>query len=152
MGLLHRSTAAGRTNRRLAALRSAACPQKGRRPPMRFSLLLLILSLKLRKASRRHPKFKRYISTMQARILIKTADGRRGRLFIFDKGNVSSMKGGNHQTFDVALVWADPASAYKVMVSGSDEASFKAAAGGKLMVVGVAYYAQWFTEGVKLIL
>jgi hypothetical protein len=119
---------------------------------MRFSLLLLILSFKLRKASKSHPVFKRYISTMQARILIKTADGRRGRLFIFDQGNLSSLKGGNHQTFDVALVWADPSTAYKVMASGSDEASFKAAAAGKLKVEGVAYYAQWFTEGVKLIL
>jgi hypothetical protein len=119
---------------------------------MRFSMLLLILSLKLRKAARSHPTFKRYISTMQARILIKTADGRRGRLFIFDQGNLSSLKGGRHQTFDVALVWAEPSTAYKVMVSGSDEESFKAAAAGKLKVEGIAYYAQWFTEGVKLIL
>jgi hypothetical protein len=119
---------------------------------MRFSLLLFILSLKLRKAARSHPTFKRYISTMQARILIKTADGRRGRLFIFDQGNLSSLKGGKQQAFDVALVWADPTTAYKVMASGSDEASFKAAAAGNLKVEGVAYYAQWFTDGVKLIL
>ena len=119
---------------------------------MRFSLLLLILSLKLRKASKRHPAYKKYISTMRARILIKTADGRRGRLFTFDRGNFTSAKGGNHASCDVALIWSDASTAYKVMVSSNDEESFKAAAAGKLKVEGVAYYAQWFTEGVKLIL
>ncbi len=119
---------------------------------MRFSLLLLILSRKLRKASRKNAPFRTYISTMRARVLIKTADGRRGRLFVFDRGKVSSMRGGNHQDFDVALVWADPVTAFKVMASGSDEESFKAAADGKLKVEGMAYFAQWFTDGVKLIL
>jgi len=119
---------------------------------MRFSLLLLILSLKLRRAATNHPAFKKYISTMRARILIRTADGRRGRLFVFDHGSFTSVKGGNHTAYDVALMWADAPTAYKVMASGSDEASFKAAAEGKLKMEGVAYYAQWFTDGVKLIL
>jgi len=119
---------------------------------MRFSLLLVILYLKLKRASKHHAVFRKYISTMRARILIKTADGRRGRLFTFDQGNLSSVKGGNQAACDVALVWADASTAYKVMASGSDEASFKAAAAGKLKIEGVAYYAQWFTEGVKLIL
>ena len=119
---------------------------------MRFSLLLLILSRKLRKASRKNAPFRTYINTMRARVLIKTADGRRGRLFIFDRGTVSSMRGGNHADFDVALVWSDPVTAFKVMASGSEEESFRAAANGKLRVEGMAYFAQWFTEGVKLIL
>ena len=38
------------------------------------------------------------------------------------------------------------------MASGSDEASFRAAAEGKLKVEGMAVFAQWFTDGVKLIL
>jgi hypothetical protein len=38
------------------------------------------------------------------------------------------------------------------MASGSDEESFKAAAQGKLKVEGMAYFAQWFTEAVKLII
>jgi hypothetical protein len=119
---------------------------------MLFTLLLLILSRKLRKASRKSAPFRTYISTMKVRILIKTANGRRGRLFIFDRGTVSSMRGGNHPDFDVALVWSDPATAFKVMASGSDEESFRAAANGRLKVEGMAYFAQWFTEGVKLIL
>lgn len=62
---------------------------------MRFSLLLLILAGKLRKASRKSDLFRTYISTLKVRILIKTANGRRGRLFIFDRGTVSS----------VSLIW-----------------------------------------------
>jgi hypothetical protein len=124
----------------------------GKESSMRFSLLLLILSLKLRKASKRHPAFKKYISTMRAGILIKTANGKRGRLFTFDRGKLTSMKGGNHTAYDVALIWSDASTGYKVMASSSDQESFKAAAAGKLKVDGVAYYAQWFTEGVKLIL
>ena len=119
---------------------------------MKLSLLLLILYLKLKKASRNNTDFRNYISTMSVRILIKTADGKWGRLFIFDRGRISSLRGGNHQGFHVALVWSDAGTAFKVMASGSDEESFKAAAHGKLKVEGMAYFAQWFTEGVKLVL
>ena len=119
---------------------------------MRFSLLLFILYQKLKRASVKNAAFTSYISTMSAKILIKTADGKRGRLFIFKRGSLSSLPGGNHPDFDVALVWSDAGTAFKVMASGSDEESFKAAAQGKLKVEGMAILAQWFTEGVKLIL
>ncbi len=119
---------------------------------MRFSILLLVLYRKLKKASEKNLRFKKYIATMRARILIKTTDGRRGRLFLFDRGRISSRGGGDHAGFDVALVWSDAGTAFRVMSAASDEASFLAAAGGKLKVEGMAYFAQWFTDGVKLIL
>lgn len=119
---------------------------------MRFSLLLCILYWKLKKASRKNEHFKSYISTMRARILIKTADGKRGRLFVFQKGGLSSITGGRHSGFDAAIVWSDATVGFKVMASGSDEASFQAAAQGKLRVEGMSYLAQWFTEGVKIAL
>lgn len=119
---------------------------------MKFSLLLWILYQKLKKASRKNSAFKNYAGTMRVKILIKTADGNRGRLFIFDRGKISSLAGGNHQDFDVALIWSDAGTAFKVMVSGSDEETFKAAAQGNLRVEGTAYYAQWFTGAVKLII
>ena len=119
---------------------------------MRFSLLLWILYLKLKKASASHRAFQHHISAMQVRLLIRTEDGKRGRLFIFDRGRLSSRPGGGHPDFDVALVWSDAGTAFRVMASGSDEESFRAAARGRLRVEGMAYLAQWFTEGVKLIL
>lgn len=116
---------------------------------MKFSLLLYLLSLKLARAARAHQAFKSYIGTIQLRILIKTADNRRGRLFVFNKGDVQSRSGANHPC-DAALVWADDRTAFRAMLAGTDEAAFLAAADGKLRVEGMAYYVQWFGDAVKL--
>lgn len=116
---------------------------------MQLSLLLYILSLKLQMAAKMNKAFRNYIGTVQLKILIKTADGKWGRLFVFDKGKVTSLGGGNH-TCDAALVWSDPGTAFKTMVKASDEATFYAAAAGKVKVEGMAYYVQWFNDGVKL--
>jgi len=118
---------------------------------MKFSLLLLVLYRKLKKAAKSNTAFKSYISTMRTKILIRTADGKRGRLFVFDRGNISSVRG-NRPGFDAALIWSDASTAFKVMASGSSEASFKAAAEGKIRVEGMSFYIQWFTDGVKLIM
>jgi hypothetical protein len=119
---------------------------------MRFSMLLFVLYQKLKRATRKNATFRSHINTMNAKILIKTEDGKRGRLFVFQRGRLSSVRGGTHSDFDVALVWSDAKTAFRVMASRSDEDSFRAAAEGKLRVEGMAVYAQWFTEGVKLIL
>lgn len=116
---------------------------------MKLSLLLFILHLKLKKAAKTNKAFQSHIGTVKLRICIKTADGKRGRTFIFDKGRVSS-KGGVSGACDAALVWSDPGTAFRVMASGSDEQSFLAAAHGKMKIEGMAFYIQWFTDGVKL--
>jgi putative sterol carrier protein len=118
---------------------------------MRLSLLLFVLYLKLKSAAKKNKVFQNYIGTIQLKILIKTADGKRGRVFIFDKGKVSSLSGANHKC-DAALVWADPGTAFKVMITGSDEATFMAAANGKLKVEGMVYFIQWFNDAVKIIM
>ena len=88
---------------------------------------------------------------MRARILIKTADGKRARLFVFDKGTISSASG-NQDTFDAALVWQDAATGFGVMTDKRPDASFNAAADGKLRVEGMSVFAQWFEDGIKLVL
>ncbi len=118
---------------------------------MKFSLLLFILYQKLKKAMKKNAAYRSYVGAVQLKILIKTANGKRGRLFVFDRGNLSSSTGGNHAA-DAALVWSDPATAFRVMASGSDEESFLAAAHGKMKVEGMAYYIQWFTDGVKIVM
>jgi hypothetical protein len=118
---------------------------------MQLWILLGILYLKLKAASKTNRPFQGYIGTIQLRILIKTANGRWGRLFVFDRGTVSTLGGADHPC-DAALVWSDPATAFKVMASGSEEATFQAAADGKLKVEGMAYYIQWFNDAVKLIM
>lgn len=117
---------------------------------MKFSLLLLALHGVLKWASMRNTAFKNYISTIhRVRIMIKTADGEYGRLFIFDRGKVTT-EGGAHHPYDAAIVWADADTGFRVMSSQSAEEQFKAAAAGKMKLDGMAFFAQWFNDGVKL--
>ena len=118
---------------------------------MRFTLLLFALAQILRIGARFNTRFKRYIVKARVRIMIKTADNIRGRLLIFEKGKVSSIPGTRHD-FDAALVWQDAATGFAVMTSKKPEASFNAAAEGKLRVEGMSVYAQWLEDGLKLLL
>jgi len=118
---------------------------------MHFSLLLFVLAQILRLAALFNARFKRYIAKARVRIMIKTADDLRARLFIFDRGKVASLPGARHD-FDAALVWQDAATGFSVMTSKAPDASFNAAADGKLRVEGMSVYAQWLEDGLKMIL
>lgn len=118
---------------------------------MRFSVLLFALYNILKVASVTNKRFKKYISKISAKILIKTEDGDRARLFIFDKGKLTS-ESGDHKDFDAALVWKDADTGFSVMTSKKKDASFNAAADGKLKVLGMSVYAQWFEDGIKLVM
>jgi len=118
---------------------------------MKFSILLFALGQILKAASFVNKAFKKYISKTRAKILIKTEDGQRARLYIFDKGKVSSLAG-DQAGYDAALVWKDAATGFSVMTSKNSDASFNAAAEGKLKVLGMSVYAQWLEDGMKLIM
>jgi hypothetical protein len=118
---------------------------------MKLRLLLFILYQKLKKAAKKNAAYRSFLGNMQVKIMIKTADGKHGRLFIFDKGKLSTLTGGIHP-YDAALVWSDSKTAFKVLSSGSDEQTFRAAADGKFKIDGMAAYVQWFTDGVKLVM
>ena len=117
---------------------------------MRFSVLLIVLYWILKRAVVKKRPFKNYIGNIHnLRILIKTADGKRGRLFIFDKGRIATKGGAKHE-YDAAIIWSDATTAFQVMSSMDDEAAFIAAAQGKMKIDGMAYFAQWFNDGVKI--
>jgi len=118
---------------------------------MRFSILLFALYYILKAASRTNKAYRKHIGNLRARILIKTEDGRHARMFIFDKGKLTSVRG-DRRDYDVALVWKDAATGFSVMTSKKKDASFNAAAEGKLKILGMNVYAQWFEDGVKLVL
>lgn len=118
---------------------------------MKFSILLFALSQILKIASFTNSAFKKYISKASAKVLIKTTDGKYGRLFIFDKGKISSLPG-DQKNFDVALVWNDADTGFSVMTNKNPDASFNAAAAGKLRVEGMSVYAQWFEGAIKLVM
>jgi len=118
---------------------------------MKFTLLLFVLAHKLKAAAKKNSAYRKHLGIMQLRVLIKTADDKRGRLFIFDKGTFSSVSGTLHQC-DAALIWADAGTAFRVMTSKNGVAdTIRAAAGGKVRVEGMVPYLQWFTDGVKLV-
>lgn len=117
---------------------------------MRFSFLLFAISLMLKRAAKNNSEFKEFIKNAQYKILIKTEDGKHGRLFAFNKGSVSSAPG-NSNDFDVALVWKDAKTGFAVMTDKSKDASFNAAAQGNLRVEGMSVYAQWFEDSMKII-
>ena len=118
---------------------------------MRLTLLLFALGKILKIASMVSKKFKWYIRKMDVRILIRTENGRHARLFRFNKGKVSSHFG-NQDVFDVALTFKDAATGFAVLTSKEKDASFNAAAEGKLKIDGMSFYAQWFEDGTKLIM
>jgi len=118
---------------------------------MKFSALLFVLYNILKIASYTNAAFKKYIGKASVRILIKTEDGERARMFIFDKGKLSSLPG-DQKKFDAALVFRDAETGFKVLSSKKKDASFNAAAEGKLKVLGMSVYAQWFEDGVKLVM
>ncbi len=118
-------------------------------PAVRLSLLLFVLAHKLRRALRTRAAFRNHVAQARARILVRTADGRHGRVFAFDGGGLRTRRGARHDS-DAALVWSDSATAFRVMTSGRDHDWFIAAAQGKLRIDGAADWVKWFTDGLKL--
>lgn len=118
---------------------------------MRFSVMLYGLYIMLKLASHANGAFRKYIHKSKARVLIKTADGSHARMFIFHNGKVSTLSG-DREDFDVAMVWKDAQVAYRVMNDKNPDASFNAAAEGKLWVEGMGVYVLWFEEGIRLAL
>jgi hypothetical protein len=117
---------------------------------MKFKLLLFILAKKLKAAAKSNPEYKKHLGLMQLKVLIKTANGKIGRLFIFDRGAFSSVSSTDAQA-DVALIWADAVTAFRVMTSkNSDADTFQAAAEEKVRIAGMVPFLQWFTDGVQL--
>lgn len=118
---------------------------------MRLSILLWGLYQLLWIGSKTNKNFKKFISKAKVRLMIKTEDGQYARLFVFDKGKLSSATGPDHP-FDAALVWKDPQSAFSVMLKKSQEAVFYAAAEGKVKIEGMSVHAVWFNDAVNKVI
>ena len=110
---------------------------------MRLKLLLLGLYGLLWFSSKTNASFKKFIGKAQVRLMIRTEDGRHARLFVFDRGKITTAAGPDHHC-DAALVWKDAQTAVSVMLKQNMEAIFYAAAEGKLTIEGMPVYAQWF--------
>ncbi len=118
---------------------------------MRFSALLFGLFQLLRVASVVNKAFKKHIQNTNLRLLIKTRDNSRGRLIIFDKGSISSRSGALHD-YDVALVFKDASTGFRVMSDRKSDAVFNAAARGDLHLEGMSAWAMWFESAINLVM
>lgn len=117
---------------------------------MRLSILLFMYNIILKIASIMHKKFKTHIRSKRVKVLIKTQDNKYSRMFVFDKGTVTSVKGDQNK-FDVALIWQDAATGFSVMTQRAQGAIATAVREGKLKIVGKSGRALWFERGLRLI-
>ena len=118
---------------------------------MKFFVLLFGLSQVLMIASVVNKPFKKHIQKSNIKLLIKTRDNSRGRLFLFNRGKVRSVSGAHH-SFDVALVFKDPGTGFSVMTDRRKDAVFNAAARGDMHLEGMSVWAMWFEEATNLII
>lgn len=118
---------------------------------MKFSLLLFVLRLKLFWAARNNASFKKFIKDKCLSFGIKTRDGSRGRLFVFNKGRISS-SAGNPEKHDSAMVWFDANTGFQVMASGNEEAAVAALTEKKLMVEGDFKEFMWFSRALDIMM
>ncbi|PKL41234.1 MAG: hypothetical protein CVV44_00965 [Spirochaetae bacterium HGW-Spirochaetae-1] len=118
---------------------------------MKFSFLLYALKIKIQKAAKKSAEFKEHLKEKNFTLVIKTADGKRGRFFTFLNGDVISKKGDDTNA-NVSLIWKDADSAFKIMASGNNEETMKALQNGILKLEGDAQLALWFTGTIKMMM
>ena len=118
---------------------------------MRLKILLLGLYWLLWFSSKTNASFKKFIRKASVRLMVRTEDGRCARMFIFNHGKITSATDPS-LSFDAALTWKDPKTAFSVLLKQNMEAIFFAAADGKLKIEGMPVYAQWFDAAMHHIM
>ncbi len=118
---------------------------------MKFSLLLFILSIKLKQAAKKNINFKKFIRDKRLNFAIKTADGKRGRVYSFSNGQIST-RSGLSQKAESAMVWSDADTAFKIMASGNEEASVAALTERKLQAEGDLKEFMWFSRALDIMM
>lgn len=118
---------------------------------MKFSLLLYVLYIKLRLAAGRDARFAEFIRNKTLSVLIKTRDDVRGRLYVFDRGCLTSASGCVHD-FDTAMVWSDAALAFSAMSSPDEEVSLAALTQGNLVIEGNYKDFAWFSRALAIMM
>ena len=118
---------------------------------MKFSLLLFILYRKLIKAAKSDPMFKKFIKEKKLDVAVKTADGSKGRVYVFDHGKIRSINGGQ-RAFDTAMVWSDANTGFEIMSSSNEEASVAALTEKKLQIEGDFKEFMWFSRALDIMM
>jgi hypothetical protein len=115
---------------------------------VKLSLLLHLLGLKLRVSALLSAAFRKRLRTEDFEIVVRTAQGGPARTFRIRGGRVRSRRGRGRSP-DTELVWCDPQTAVRIMLSSEELDSFSAIGTGQLRVVGNLENALRFMELAK---
>lgn len=102
---------------------------------MKLSALLFLLGLKLRISALISAAFRKRLRNEDFAIVIRAAEGGPARTFRIRGGRVRSSSG-RGRSADTELLWCDPQTAVRIMLSRDELDSFSAIGKGQLRVVG----------------
>lgn len=112
---------------------------------MRLSLLLYLLGVKLRWSARLSARFRARLRRVDRLIVIRTADGRYARSYLFRADTVRH-RGGVDPEATAEMVWSDAAVAFRTMLAASVIENFSAIGRGDLVINGNLQDALWFSD------
>lgn len=101
---------------------------------MRFSLLMGLLPLIIKLNIKTKKYVRDMLSTHNYRFVMMTKDGKQGKRFVFDQGTFSADD--VLDEYDVAYVWKDGKTAFKVLTNPDPTGLFKAEANWDLVIKG----------------
>ena len=115
---------------------------------MKLSILLFALALKLRVSALISQAFRKRLRSRDFVIVIRTAEQGPARTFWIHGGRVRS-RAGRDRSADPELVWCDPQTAVRIMLSSDELDSFSAIGKAQLRVLGNLENALRFMDLAK---
>jgi hypothetical protein len=109
---------------------------------MRFSLLLWLITVKLKGAIKKNTSLQKMISIKNLMFVIKTQDNKRGKRYIFKNGSFTADD--VLSEYDMALVWRDYATAFKTLISSDETALQRAINNWDVKLDGNTNLLTWF--------
>ena len=115
---------------------------------MKFSLLLWVFGLLMKKAAKSNEAFKKQLVGKDVVVQIQTGDTQKGRHFIIKDGKITSKRGLQVEP-SLGLVFKDAETALSVMTSKDKNAFMKAVQEKDLAVKGDFSLLMWLMGLVK---
>ena len=109
---------------------------------MKFTILMEVITLLIKLTLKTKKHVRDMISHKNHTIVMMTKDGKRGRRFIIRNGTFSSDR--VLKDYDLAYVWKDGDTAFKVLTSNDPVGMHKAMANWDLEMKGDTTLSIWF--------
>jgi len=110
---------------------------------MKFSILMAVLALIIKVSVKVKKDLRAMISVKNNTFVMMTKDGKRGRRFIIRNGTFTSDT--NISESDLAFVWKDGDTAFRVLTNPDPTGMYKAIANWDLELRGDQSLSTWFT-------